>query len=86
MALIIQEVADDPGCAGCGCFAVIVPIVIVYLFRDSIISGIISLLSGLLTIALWLLGFVLVAILGFYLIKYLIEFLKNREQKNHDNN
>lgn len=84
MALLIQEVADEPGCAGCG--AILVPIVIVYLFRDSIISGIISLLSGLLTIALWLLGFVLVAILGFYLIKYLIEFLKNREQKNHDNN
>lgn len=55
MALLIQEVADEPGCAGCGCGAILVPIVIVYLFRDSIISGIISLLSGLLTIALWLL-------------------------------
>ncbi|WP_067195335.1 hypothetical protein [Streptococcus sp. DD10] len=79
MALIIQEVADEPGCAGCGCFAVIVPIIIVYLFRESIISGIISLLSGLLTIALWLLGIIAVAVLGFYLVKYLIEIIKNRE-------
>ncbi|WP_341932065.1 hypothetical protein [Streptococcus pluranimalium] len=78
MALIIQEVADEPGCAGCGCIAVLVPLVIIYLFRDSIIGGIISLLSGLITIALWLLGFTIIAILGFYLIKYLIEWIKNR--------
>ena len=79
MALIIQEVADEPGCAGCGCVAVLVPIVIIYLFRDSIIGGIISLLSGLLTIALWLIGVAAIAILGFYLIRYLIELNKNRE-------
>lgn len=31
MALLIQEVADEPGCAGCGCGAILVPIVIIYL-------------------------------------------------------
>ncbi|EFV99920.1 Uncharacterised protein [Streptococcus australis] len=79
MALHIQEVADEPGCAGCGCIAILVPIVIIYLFRDSIIGGIISLLSGLLTIALWLIGLAAIAILGFYLIRYLIEINKNKE-------
>ena len=79
MALLIQEVADEPGCAGCGCVAILVPIVIIYLFRDSIIGGIISLLSGLLTIALWLIGLATIAILGFYLIRYLIEINKNKE-------
>jgi hypothetical protein len=79
MALLIQEVADEPGCAGCGCVAILVPIVIIYLFRDSIIGGIISLLSGLLTIALWLIGLAAIAILGFYLIRYLIEINKNKE-------
>ncbi|CYV67011.1 hypothetical protein ACTGW6_06890 [Streptococcus suis] len=78
MALLIEEVPDNPGCAGCGCTAILVPLVIIYLFRDSIINGIISLLSGLITVALWLLGFVAIAILGFYLIKYLIEWLRNR--------
>lgn len=79
MALHIQAVADEPGCAGCGCVAILVPIVIIYLFRDSIIGGIISLLSGLLTIALWLIGLAAIAILGFYLIRYLIEINKNKE-------
>ena len=79
MALLIQEVADEPGCAGCGCVAILVPIVIIYLFRDSIIGGIISLLSGLLTIALWLIGLAAIALLGFYLIRYLIEINKNKE-------
>ena len=79
MALLIQEVADEPGCAGCGCGAILVPIVIIYLFRDSIIGGIISLLSGLLTIALWLIGLAAIAILGFYWIRYLIEINKNKE-------
>ncbi|BDD41358.1 TPA: hypothetical protein U1629_001781 [Streptococcus suis] len=78
MALLIQEVADEPGCAGCGCGAIIVPLVIIYLFRDSIISGIISFLSGLITVSLWLLGFVAIAVVGFYLIKYLIEWIKDR--------
>ncbi|WP_105207987.1 hypothetical protein [Streptococcus suis] len=78
MALLIQEVADEPGCAGCGCSAIIVPLVIIYLFRDSIISGIISFLSGLITVSLWLLGFVAIAVVGFYLIKYLIEWIKDR--------
>lgn len=79
MALLIQEVADEPGCAGCGCVAILVPIVIIYLFRDSIIGGIFSLLSGLLTIALWLIGLAAIAILGFYLIRHLIEINKNKE-------
>lgn len=79
MALHIQEVTDEPGCVGCGCVAILVPIVIIYLFRDSIIGGIISLLSGLLTIALWLIGLAAIAILGFYLIRYLIEINKNKE-------
>lgn len=78
MALLIQEVADEPGCAGCGCGAILVPLVIIYLFRDSIIGGIISFLSGLVTVALWLLGFAAIAVVGFYMIKYLIEWLKDR--------
>ena len=71
MALLIQEVADEPGCAGCGCGAILVSLVIIYLFRDSIIGGIISFLSGLVTVALWLLGFAAIAVVGFYMIKYL---------------
>ena len=78
MALLIQEVADEPGCAGCGCGAILVPLVIIYLFRDSIIGGIISFLSGLVTVALWLPGFAAIAVVGFYMIKYLIEWLKDR--------
>ncbi|HFZ6205549.1 TPA: hypothetical protein ACGPP2_000356 [Streptococcus agalactiae] len=78
MALLIQEVPDEPGCAGCGCGAILVPLIIIYLFRDSIIGGIISFLSGLVTVFLWLLGFTALAVVGFYLIKYLIEWLKDR--------
>lgn len=78
MALLIQEVREEPRYSGCGCVAILLPLGIIVLFADSIINGIISFVSGLITVSLWLLGLVAIVVIGFYLIKYLIEWIKDR--------
>ena len=70
MAILIQEVSDEPGCAGCGCVLALIPL--------TIITGLISFLGGLMTVVIWIIGIIVVSILGYHLIKYLIQYLKNR--------
>ena len=78
MAILIQEVSDEPGCAGCGCVLALIPLTIIYFNRDASITGLISFLGGLMTVVIWIIGIIVVSILGYHLIKYLIQFLKNR--------
>ena len=78
MAILIQEVSDEPGCAGCGCVLALIPLTIIYFNRDAIITGLISFLDGLMTVVIWIIGIIVVSILGYHLIKYLIQYLKNR--------
>ena len=77
MAILIQEVSDEPGCAGCGCVLALIPLTIIYFNRDAI-TGLISFLGGLMTVVIWIIGIIVVSILGYHLIKYLIQYLKNR--------
>ena len=76
MAILIQEVSDEPGCAGC--VLALIPLTIIYFNRDAIITGLISFLGGLMTVVIWIIGIIVVSILGYHLIKYLIQYLKNR--------
>lgn len=78
MAILIQEVSDEPGCAGCGCVLALIPLTIIYFNRAAIITGLISFLGGLMTVVIWIIGIIVVSILGYHLIKYLIQYLKNR--------
>lgn len=78
MAILIQEVNDEPGCAGCGCLLALIPLTIIYFTRDAIITGLISFLGGLMTVVIWIIGIIVVSILGYHLIKYLIQYLNNR--------
>ena len=52
MAILIQEVSDEPGCAGCGCVLALIPLTIIYFTRDAIITGLISFLGGLMTVVI----------------------------------
>ena len=71
MAILIQEVSDEPGCAGCGCVLALIPLTIIYFNRDAIITGLISFLGGLMTVVIWIIGIIVVSILGYHLIKNL---------------
>ena len=77
MAILIEEVTEKPGCTGGGCLVGVIAIAIIYFNRQAIVSAIISLLGGLMIIALWIIGIILVAILGYHLVKYLIKYLSN---------
>lgn len=81
MAILIEEVTEEPGCAGCGCISIAIPIVILYLFRESIINGIVTLLAGVFTVLLWLIGITLVIIGGYYLLKYILKESESRKKE-----
>ena len=80
MAIILEEVTEEPGCTGCGCLVALIPLAIIYFNREAIIYGAISFLGGLLTILLWIIGIILVAVLGYHLVKYLIQYLSSRNE------